>query len=148
MDTFTFLCVYDMMRIVLLKWNGKMLVNWLSVSSGDVVHVFMSSFSEAADANITGSIMRASVWVVNKPTRLRHILTQRQAEVIFKLSFCGLIFTNTSGSVLTRVRLCVCVCVCMRACIRLCVWEPGLNSAVRDIERNHVNLRQKWHAVV
>ncbi len=88
-------------------------------SSGDVVHVFMSSFSEAADANITGSIMRTSVWVVNKPTRLRHILTQRQAEVIFKLSFCGLIFTNTSGSVLTRVHLCVCVCVCV--CVRACV---------------------------
>ncbi len=30
-------------------------------SSGDVVHVFMSSFSEAADVNIT-----ASVWVVKK----------------------------------------------------------------------------------
>ncbi len=37
--------------------------------------VFMSSFSETADA---------SVWVVNKPARLRYTLTQRQAEVIFK----------------------------------------------------------------
>ncbi len=29
MNTFTVLCVYDMM-LVLLKWNGKMLMKWLS----------------------------------------------------------------------------------------------------------------------
>ncbi len=29
-NTFTFLCVYDIMRIVLLKWNGQMLMKWLS----------------------------------------------------------------------------------------------------------------------
>ncbi len=32
-------------------------------SSGDVVHVFMSSFSETADAEITVSVTRASVCV-------------------------------------------------------------------------------------
>ncbi len=30
MNTFTFLYVYDTMRIVLLKWNGQMLMKWLS----------------------------------------------------------------------------------------------------------------------
>ncbi len=55
-------------------------------SSGDVIHVFMSSFSEAADANITGSIPSASVRVVNKPVRLRHTLKGYSTP---KLTFCN-----------------------------------------------------------
>ncbi len=66
------------MTIVLLKWNGQMLIKWLS--SGDVVHVFMSSFSETADAENTVSITRASVCMcaVNETARLCHSLTEMQ----------------------------------------------------------------------
>ncbi len=71
------------MTIVLLKWNGQMLMKWLSwsdsvSSSGDVVHVFMSSFSETADAEVTASFTRASVCVcaVNETARLCHSLTK------------------------------------------------------------------------
>ncbi len=66
------------MTIVLLKWNGQMLIKWLS--SGDVVHVFMSSFSETADAENTASITRASVCMcaVNETARLCHSLTEMQ----------------------------------------------------------------------
>ncbi len=41
-NTFTFPCVFDM-RIVLLKWNVKRSWSDSQSSSGDVVHVFMSS---------------------------------------------------------------------------------------------------------
>ncbi len=49
-------------------------------SSGDVVRVFMSSFSETADAEVTASITRASVCVcaVNETARLCHSLTEMQ----------------------------------------------------------------------
>ncbi len=49
-------------------------------SSGDVVHVFMSSFSETVDAENTASITHASVCVcaVNETTRLCHSLTEMQ----------------------------------------------------------------------
>ncbi len=66
-NTFTFLCVWYEDSFTQMKRSNAHEVT---------VHVFMSSFSETADA---------SVWVVNKPARLRHTLTQRQAESIFKL---------------------------------------------------------------
>ncbi len=49
-------------------------------SSGDVVHVFMSSFSETADAEVTASVTRASVCMcaVNETARLCHSLTEMQ----------------------------------------------------------------------
>ncbi len=49
-------------------------------SSGDVVHVFMSSFSE--DAENTASIARSSVCMcaVNETARLCHSLTEKQMQ--------------------------------------------------------------------
>ncbi len=48
-------------------------------SSGDVVHVFMSSFSETADAENTASITRSScMCAVNETARLCHSLTEMQ----------------------------------------------------------------------
>ncbi len=49
-------------------------------NSGDVVHVFMSSFSETADAENTARITRASVCMcaVNETARLCHSLTEMQ----------------------------------------------------------------------
>ncbi len=49
-------------------------------SSGDIVHVFMSSFSETADAEVTASVTCASVCVcaVNETARLCHSLTEMQ----------------------------------------------------------------------
>ncbi len=46
--------------------NGQMLVKWLSEQFWDVVHVFMSSFSETADADshcesITRSVCMCAV---------------------------------------------------------------------------------------
>ncbi len=64
------------MTIILLKGNGQMLMKWLS----DVVHVFMSSFSETADAENTARITRASVCMcaVNETAGLCHSLTEMQ----------------------------------------------------------------------
>ncbi len=49
-------------------------------SSGDVVHVFMSSFSETADAEVTASVTSASVCMcaVNETAGLCHSLTEMQ----------------------------------------------------------------------
>ncbi len=58
--TFKFLCI----------WYDAIFTDSQS-SSGDV-HVFMSSFSEKADAEISMSITRASACVVNETARLRH----------------------------------------------------------------------------
>ncbi len=58
------------MTLVLLKWNGKMLVKWLSDQFWrccSCIYVFI----ETADAEITASTTRA-VYVVNKTTRLLH----------------------------------------------------------------------------
>ncbi len=52
-------------RIVLLKWNGQILMKYFSEQFW-ICSVFTSSFSEAADVNITASLARASVWVANK----------------------------------------------------------------------------------
>ncbi len=70
--------MYDM-TIVLLKWNGQMLMKWLSEQFWDVVHVFMYSFSETADAENTASVVHFSPCVcVVKTARLcrSHIDTQ------------------------------------------------------------------------
>ncbi len=48
-------------------------------SSGDVVRVFMSSFSETADAEVTASVTCAvCVCAVNETARLCHSLTEMQ----------------------------------------------------------------------
>ncbi len=70
--------MYDM-TIVLLKWNGQMLMSNSQSSSGDVVHVSMSSFSETADAEkhhesrthqcVCGNQNRASVPFTYTETR-------------------------------------------------------------------------------
>ncbi len=68
------------MTIVLLKWNGQMLIKWISGSSGDVVHVFMSSFSETADAENTASSTRSSMYVCSKWNRTSVSFINRDAE--------------------------------------------------------------------
>ncbi len=63
-NTFKVLCVYDMM-LVLLKWNGKMLVKWLSDQFWrhcSCIYVL----TETADTEITLSVY------VNKTARLLH----------------------------------------------------------------------------
>ncbi len=65
MNTIKVLCVYDM-TLVLLKWNGKMLVKWLSDQFWRYclcIYVLI----ETADAEIT-----ASAVYVNKTVRLLH----------------------------------------------------------------------------
>ncbi len=66
------------MTIVLLKWNGQMLMKWLSEQL--CIYVFMSSFSETADAENTARITRARVCMcaVNETARLCHSLTEMQ----------------------------------------------------------------------
>ncbi len=57
-------------------------------SSGDVVHVFMSSFSETADAEVTASITRFSMYVCSKWNRTSVSFINRDAEhagFIFKV---------------------------------------------------------------
>ncbi len=49
-------------------------------SSGDVVHVFMSSFSETADAENTASITRSSMYVCSKWNRRSVSFIKRDAE--------------------------------------------------------------------
>ncbi len=63
-------------------------------SSGDVVHVFMSSFSETADAENTASFTRYSVCMcaVNETARLCHSLTEMHMQDSYLKCFCGLIF--------------------------------------------------------
>ncbi len=66
-------------------------------SSGDVVHVFMSSFSETADAENTASITRASVCVCAETACLCHSLTEMQnMQDSYLKCFCDLIFIDTS----------------------------------------------------
>ncbi len=79
------------MMVFFLKRNGKMLMTLRSVL--EIVHVFIYSYIEAAEAENTGSV------TVNETVRLRHSFTQRHTEhagFIYKLSFCSLIFTHTS----------------------------------------------------
>ncbi len=63
MNTFKVLCVYDM-TLVLLKWNGKMLVKWLSDQFWrycSCIYVLI----ETADAEIP-----RAVYVVKKTCRI------------------------------------------------------------------------------
>ncbi len=55
-------------------------------SSGDVVHVFMSSFSETADAEITTSVTRASICVVNETARYREQTAPCAFESLSRMS--------------------------------------------------------------
>ncbi len=47
-NTFTFLCVYDM-RIVLLKWNGETLIKWLSEQFWIEMHRLTGQWSESSN---------------------------------------------------------------------------------------------------
>ncbi len=76
----TFKFVY--MTLVLLKWNSKMLMKYSQSSSRDVVHVFMSSFSEMADAEITTSVTRF-IRCSKQNARLRHSFTRRHEHAGF-----------------------------------------------------------------
>ncbi len=61
--------------------------------------LFMSSFSETADAEVTASVTCASVCVcaVNETARLCHSLTEMQnMQDSYLKCFCGLIFIYTS----------------------------------------------------
>ncbi len=49
-------------------------------SSGDVVRVFMSSFSETADAEVTASSTRFSMYVCSKWNRTSVSFINRDAE--------------------------------------------------------------------
>ncbi len=62
MNTFTVLCGVSFYsnETVKYSWSDS------QGSSEDVVHVFMSSFSEAADAEVTVSATRFSLCVVNE----------------------------------------------------------------------------------
>ncbi len=65
-------------------------------SSGDVVYVFMSSFSET-DAENTASSTRFSMCAVNETARLCHSLTEMQnMQDSYLKCFCSLIFIDTS----------------------------------------------------
>ncbi len=70
------------MTLVLLKWNSKMLMKYSQSSSRDVVHVFMSSFSEMADAEITTSVTRF-IRCSKQNARLRHSFTRRHEHAGF-----------------------------------------------------------------
>ncbi len=68
MNTF---CVYNDMTLVLLKWNGKMLVKWLSEQFWrycSCIYVLI----ETADAEVTASATRAVYVVKKKNARLLH----------------------------------------------------------------------------
>ncbi len=55
-------------ELVLLKSNGKMLMKWLSEQFWGCCSC-MSSFSETADAEVTASVTRFSLCVVNNSAR-------------------------------------------------------------------------------
>ncbi len=84
MNTFTVLCVYDI-TLVLLKWNGKMLVKWLSEQFWrycSCIYVLI----ETADAEIT----RAGC-VCSKKKHASAPFIQRHAEHagLFKSTFAA-----------------------------------------------------------
>ncbi len=86
-NTFTFVCVwlYDM-TLILLKWNGKMLVMWLSEQfwrSSLCIYVLI----ETADDEITAGVRRSSVYV--EKTAFIRSFTQILAE------HAGFIFEST-----------------------------------------------------
>ncbi len=65
-------------------------------SSGDVVHVLMSSFSETADA-VSVTCASVCVCAVNETARLCHSLTEMQnMQDSYLKCFCGLILIDTS----------------------------------------------------
>ncbi len=67
------------LTMVLLKWNGKMLVKWLSEQFWRCclcIYVLI----ETADAENTASVTRASVYVVNKTARLCHSFIHTETQ--------------------------------------------------------------------
>ncbi len=65
------------LTMVLLKWNGKMLVKWLSEQFWRCcIYVLI----ETADAEITASFTRVSVYVVNKTARLCHSFIHTETQ--------------------------------------------------------------------
>ncbi len=102
-------------------WSGRALVSfWAGNCQPDLatlevtLRAVLTSFSEAADVHVRSC---------PSSKQTRHTLTQRHAEVIFKL-FCGLIFT---------IRVGVCSRVCTRMFVCVCA-NRGWISAVREIE--------------
>ncbi len=79
MNTFKVLCVYDM-TLVLLKWNGKMLVKWLSEQFCSYIYVLIETANERCVCN------------VSKQNRASAPFIQRRAEdagFIFKSTFAA-----------------------------------------------------------
>ncbi len=67
------------LTMVLLKWNGKMLVKWLSEQFWRCclcIYVLI----ETADAEITASVTRTSVHVVNKTAHLCHSFIHTETQ--------------------------------------------------------------------
>ncbi len=64
-----------------------------------MLFMYLSSFSETADAEVTASVTCASVCMcaVNETARLCHSLTEMQnMQDSYLKCFCGLIFIDTS----------------------------------------------------
>ncbi len=64
-----------------------------------MLFMYLSSFSETADAEVTASVTCASVCMcaVNETSRLCHSLTEMQnMQDSYLKCFCGLIFIDTS----------------------------------------------------
>ncbi len=75
MNTFKVLCVYEM-TLVLLKWNGEMLVKWLSDQFWrycSCIYVLI----ETEDAEVTVSATR-NVYAINKTAHLLHSYKEAQ----------------------------------------------------------------------
>ncbi len=74
MNTFKVLCVYDM-TLVLLKWNGKMLVMWLSEQFWSYCSYIYVLIETADECHV-----RCAVYVtfVNKTVRLLHSYRDEQ----------------------------------------------------------------------
>ncbi len=60
------------MTLVLLKWNGQMLMKWLSEQFWICCSCIYVLISEMTDAEITANVARYSMSVVNETTHLRH----------------------------------------------------------------------------
>ncbi len=65
LEYFTFLCVYDMMRMFLLELNCQMLMKLLSEQFLRYCSCSYFLVSETTDVNITGSVMHTSLRVLN-----------------------------------------------------------------------------------
>ncbi len=83
MNTFKVLCVYNMM-LVLLKWNSKMLVKWLSGQFWRCCSCIYVLIIEMADTEITMSTARTEC------SRKKNSACAEHAGFIFKSTFAAL----------------------------------------------------------